>query len=105
MKGLAILGGLVLFLALIFGLSYAGLAHYQFFAPKFQEAERKVYEETPSFLQGKEQLLTELRLEYQRARTDGEKENIKAMILNEASTVDLNKLRDRGLRRFVEDLR
>ncbi len=109
MKGFAVFGGIVLaillFVGLMFGLSALGLVHYQFFAPKFQAAEREVYEQTPSYVQGKEQSLSELRLEYQRAKTQGEKNNIKAMVINEAATVDLNLLKDRSLRRFVQDLR
>ena len=62
-----------LVVGLMFGLSAVGLVHYQFFAPKFQAVEREVYENTPSYIQGKEQSLSELRLEYQKAKTAGER--------------------------------
>ena len=109
MKVLSIIGGVVLtaalFVGLVFGLQALGLVNYKFFGPQFQAVDREIYEYTPSYVQGKEQTLSELRLEYQRAKTAGEKANIKAMIVNEAATVNLELLKDLSLRSFVRDLR
>jgi hypothetical protein len=106
---LAVVGAIVLLVvsvvALTFGVSALGLVHLSFFGPKYQEAERKIYEETPSYVQGKEQTLAELRLEYRKAKTAGERSNIKSMIINEAATMDLDQLKDSSLRRFVRTLR
>lgn len=96
---------LVLAVGLLFGLSAIGLVHMQVFGPRFQAVEREIYEQTPSYVQGKEQALAELRLEYNKAKDAGEKSNIRSMIVNEAATVDLNLLKDRSLSRFVQNLR
>ncbi len=109
MKTLSVVGAVVLALVvavgLTFGLSAVGLAHLEFFGPKYQKAQREIYEQTPSYIQGKEQTLAELRLEYNRAKTAGEKNNVRSMIVNEAATVDLNLLKDKSLVRFIQNLR
>ena len=108
-EGLKFFGFLAIFAAvfvgILFGVSALGLIYFQFFAPKFQAAQRDVYEQTPSYVQGKEQSLAELQFEYQRAKTQGEKNNIRSMIVNEAATIDLDLIKDRNLRRFVFDMR
>lgn len=90
-----IIRGIVLF---IFGLTVLDLMHFKFFAPKKDK-------QNPSYIQGKEQSLSKLRFEYQKAKTQVEKDNIQTMIINEAATVNLNLLKDKSLNRFILSLR
>ena len=88
----AAVGAVTIVLALIVGGTYGYLALYKDAGPRFQEVERSVYEQTPSYVQGKTTMLTRLRLEYKRATSEAQKVSLKEMILSEASTVDTQKL-------------
>lgn len=63
----AVVGGIILVVALIVGATYGDLALYSDAAPRFKVAERQVFENTPSYVQDKSQLLTRLRLDYEKA--------------------------------------
>ena len=79
------------------------LAIYRFWAPKQANAEREVFEQTQSYVQGKVEYLNQLRLDYEFA--DGpQKEALRRTILTEASTVDNSKL-PLDLRSFVSGLK
>jgi len=51
----------------LFMLNAVGFTSYSVWAPKFEEARRKTFEESPSFVHGKRQYLTRLYGEWQRA--------------------------------------
>lgn len=74
----------------------------KFFKPRRAEIEREVYENTPSYVQGKVQQLTKLRFSYETADGD-HRQSLKEMILIEASTVD-NTLLPPTLRSFLLSL-
>ncbi len=87
--------GLVLFMAITFGVGFlatgGSLLTYKFWAPKQANAERQVFENTQSYVQGKTEYLTRLRFQYGSAE-GAQKIALKQLILDEASTVDNNKL-------------
>jgi len=96
-----------LILLAIYGLGFlttgGDLAIYRFWAPKRANAERVVFENTQSYVQGKIEFLTELRLDYESA--DGrQKEALRRTILTESSTIDNSKL-PYDLQSFISGLR
>lgn len=67
------------------------LAMYRFWAPKQENAKRVVFENTQSYIQGKQEYISRLR--YQFLMADGaQKEALRMLILSEAATVDTTKL-------------
>jgi hypothetical protein len=86
---------LIVVVALFYGLGFLAtggdLAIYRFWAPKRANAERVVFQNTQSFVQGKTEYLSRLRFEYQSADAD-RKAALRTLILSEASDVDNTKL-------------
>lgn len=78
--------------AVLFWLQFAWLVNYKFFAPKYEDARRDVFENTQSYIQGKRQELNKYRLEYMRAKDPLDKEAIKMMILHSMANIDKDKL-------------
>lgn len=96
MKTLGIvLGGFVLLFSLILGVDQFGFAlglwDVTFWGVKTQNAQRQVFVETQSYVQGKIQNIGQECFAYHKA--DGaQKEALAGEIRNEASTIDLSKL-------------
>lgn len=102
-----IIAVIVLLMAIMYGVGFLAtggdLAIYQFWAPKRANAERKVFENTQSYVQGKTEYISRLRYQYQNA--DGaQKESLRQLILSEASTVDNDKL-PLDLQGFIQNLK
>jgi hypothetical protein len=98
-------------LVVIYGLGFLAtggdLAIYRFWAPKQANAQRVVFENTQSYVQGKVEYLTRLRFQYQQALIDKEDTRaagLRTLILDEASTVDNDKLPP-DLRAFISRLK
>jgi len=89
---LAIIGLIILSGLAIFGLQMAGLVNYSFFAPKYENVRREVFENTQSYVEGKRQEVVKYKLEYELAETDKEKMAIKYTILQTTANLDLNLL-------------
>ena len=106
-KFLETTGGIVVAIAavvgIVLGAAYGGFWLYKEFAPKYAEVEREVFENSPSFVQGKVSHLNKLRREYQEG-DEGTKSNLREIILTEVDSVDLEKL-PAELRRFIEGLK
>lgn len=68
------------------------------------DANRQVYEQSSSYVLGKTQELTRMRHEYSTAKTDQDKEAMRQLIIDTASTVDNSKL-PTELRSFVESVK
>ena len=100
---IAVLGvGLVVWLGL--NLIIAGnLFTFKFWAPEFRDAQREVFEQSQSYVQGKETYLARLRLQYETAEEGPQRESLRRMILTEASTVDGEDLSE-GLQEFLAEL-
>ena len=80
------------------------LAIYRFWAPKRANAERAVFVETQSYVQGKIATLSLARLQYQMAEPGGaEREALRTYILSEAALIEEAKL-PADLRAFVHSL-
>jgi hypothetical protein len=98
--GIALLIGIMVLGALLTGYDFA---MFKFWAPKYENAKREVFENTQGYVQGKVSYLTTLRFQYGSASGD-QKEALRNLILSEASTVDNDKLPG-DLRGFVEGLK
>ncbi len=90
---------LVVLLVVLTAINFIGtggdLALYKFWAPKYANAQRQVFENTQSYVQGKVEYLMRLRFQYQQAKEDKEDTRaagLRTLILDEASTVDNDKL-------------
>lgn len=70
-----------------FTIGLISLGYYSFFAPKYQAVERKVFEESPSFVQGKILNLTRLEMQYKAEKDPDSRAAIAALIKLEASTL------------------
>lgn len=81
----------------------AGTAIYKDVAPRQVEAEREVYVNTPSYINGKNEILMKYISEYKQAVSTQDKNAIRDQILNEASTVDIDKLNPQ-VREFIKTL-
>lgn len=98
-------GFLFLTVLYVFGFLATGgdLAIYKFWAPKQQDAQRQVFQNTQGYIQGKTDYINRLRLDYETA-TGPQKELLRRTILSEASTVDNAKL-PMDLQTFIESLK
>ena len=76
---------------------------YKVFAPKQEAVRRQVFEQTPSYTQGKNTYIGRLRAQYESAEGP-QKESIRRLILEEAGTIDENNLTSSN-RAFVNSLR
>lgn len=81
---------------LFFGLTWIGIEWHGFFGAKRAAVERKIFEETPSFVQGKISMLTKLRFEWLRKKDDPEAQRgIESMVRNEFAYFKPEHLKDR----------
>lgn len=99
----------VLILIGLYGLGFLAtggdLAIYRFWAPRQANAEREVFVNTNSFIQGKISHLTQLELAYNLADPrDAQRAALRTAILLEAAQVDTAKLPS-GLRAFIYQLK
>jgi hypothetical protein len=78
---------------------------YQFFAPKYENVRREVFENTQSYVESKRQDLVKYRLEYMRAKTDEEKAALKFTIVQEFANFDETKLPSPELRDFLRQMK
>jgi len=79
------------------------LAIYKFWAPKIEDARREVFEETQSFVHGKNTYIARLQLQYESAEGE-QKEAIRRLVLEEASTISDENLTPSN-RAFIRRLR
>jgi hypothetical protein len=70
----------------------ADFAAFRFWAPKYENAKRVVFENTQSYVQGKAEYIGRLRYQYANADPGPQKEALRTLILSEAATVDVSKL-------------
>ena len=91
-KGIfTVVGAVVLFFALIFGLNLFGLANYSFFAPKYRAVENQVFKQSEQYNDGMIRDLENLQMEYIKA-DDNQKAALKSIILHRFSVYDQNRL-------------
>jgi hypothetical protein len=93
------------FLGLIWILLGNGFFMYKVFAPKYADAQRNVFENSQSYVQGKADYLLSLQHDYEDATVGTpHRAGIRRMILEQAATVDNSKLPS-DLRSFIGDLK
>lgn len=100
MRKLKIVGIAAVILTIPVLLTFYNLGMISFFKPKFQNVERKVFENTKSYLHGVQQDLGKYYLEYQDANED-EKQAIKTTIQMRFAEVNAEKLQSPQLRSFL----
>lgn len=88
----ALLAALVGVCALVFGLNLFGLAQFQFFAPKMESVRRDTMLQSRAYSEANTRELYRLKREYQGAKTDDERDTIKAFALHEADAMDKTRL-------------
>jgi hypothetical protein len=88
---LSTIGGIVAILIIASGLQYWGLMNFKFFAPKYENAHRQVFEQTQSYVEGKRQDLTNYYDEWRKSDKDG-KETIREVLLEDFANFDTSKL-------------
>lgn len=96
--------GLIAIYALGFAATGGDLIIYRFWAPKQANAQREVFVNTNSYIQGKTDYLSRLRLEYTTSKDPDQKAALKTLILSEAVNVDNSKL-PMDLQGFIQSLK
>lgn len=75
--------GLIVLAALVVASAWGSLQLYKWLGPQREEVKREVFENTPSYIRGKEQRLTDLCLEYETA-DENHKSALRNVILLES---------------------
>jgi hypothetical protein len=104
----AVIGIFVGFLAVLIGLNFffgwVNVGYTKTVGKAQQNAERTVFEETQSYVEGKRQFLNKEREEYRREKDPQAKEAIRQSILHEMANFDLDKLSNDDYA-FVKELK
>jgi len=80
-----IIGTITLLITLVFITNIAGLTNYKFFAPKYENARREVFENTKSYRDGTKRDFDNLYVAYQTAKETEEKTAILSVIRERVS--------------------
>lgn len=91
----------VLIIPVLLGLYQLGM--FSFFAPKFRDAERKVFKQTRSYNEGKIQQLAKYKFEYEKGDTQT-KQIIKSTIVHMYADFNCNEM-PYGLKTFLTEMR
>lgn len=93
---LAFIFGTIIAIAVVigigFGINYLNLLSYSFFAPKYEDARRNVFENTQSFVDWKNQEIDKYYMEFSRSDSDKEKKAISSVLIHSLAWVDEEKL-------------
>lgn len=89
-----VIGTIVALVLLVFVMEYAGLANFAFFAPRYQNAERKVFENSQSYVEGKRQDLSCYRLQYMRDTTAVDRAAIRSVVNEQFANFNEEYLKD-----------
>jgi len=95
--------GIVLFVLVVFGLSYGGYESYKFFAPKYRAVDNQVFKQSEQYNDGMIRDLENLQLEYVNADKE-HKDAVRAIVLHRFSVYPEDKMPP-NLRNFYNDLR
>ena len=104
MKGFLGTIGAGLAIWLLLNLLVAGnLFHFRFWAPQYRDAQREVFQQSQSYVQGKITHITRLQIQYESAEEGPTKEAYRNQIRSEAATVDLDDLPEH-LQEFIAEI-
>jgi hypothetical protein len=95
--------GIIILLAIIFGLNLFGFAQYSFFAPRMEAVRRDTMLQSRAYGEANTRELYRLKREYQGAKTDEERETVRAFALHEGDAMDKTRLPD-DLKAFLISL-
>lgn len=87
----SIIGGIIILLTLIWTFQGNDFFMYKFFAPKYEEVRREVFENTPSYKWGMIQELQNMQFKYEQAIPE-QKGALKAIILQRANQYGIDRL-------------
>lgn len=105
MKTIAgVIGSILLGLVVFFGMETAGYVNYTFWAPKYADAERNVFEHTHSYTKGMIQELQSMEFDYEKTTDPAAKAALGAIILHRTADFPEDELPS-DLARFVRSLR
>lgn len=103
---LIVVGTLLALLGLMWAVQGNDFFIYRFFAPRYEETRREVFENTRSFNQGMVQELQNMRFAYVKERDPKAKAALASIILHRASGYNLNNpIVPDDLRSFIESLK
>ncbi len=110
MKPSTVVGIVIGFFVLIFGLTWIGEGNdfflYKVFAPKRAAVERQVWEQSPNYIKTMVQELENMQVQYVQTKDPEAKATLAGVILHRASGFDLNNPDvSTDLRAFIEQLK
>lgn len=100
----AIIGGIIALILLGWLLQANDYVNFAFWAPKYENARRKTFENTQSYVQGKIQDLSNYKLQYSQAKDNDSKQAIQSVIRSQFANFDINQCPDE-LKPFLQEMR
>lgn len=94
-------GGFIALVAVVFIVGFAGLGYKMIFAPRHADVDRKVFEQTQSYVHGKIQDLSKYYNEHRQADDPIAKEAIKQLVIQQFAQFDSAKVIEMTLRNFL----
>lgn len=108
-NGVKVLIGIFVVFGVIIGLTFAtgsfDVLYTKTIGKQKQDAKREVFEETQSYVHGKNQELYKLYLEYQKAPDPMEKAMLQEIIRGKFAEFDSDKIEEEFLRNFLIDMK
>jgi hypothetical protein len=84
--------------------TFGYIKFYSEAAPRYQAAQRQVFRQSQSYVDGKIQMLNKVRGEYETTTDESSRAALRQVIIREASTVDMNLL-PLDLQVFVQNIK
>jgi hypothetical protein len=88
---MSILGGIILFLGIIWGIQGNDFFMYKMFAPKYEQVRYDTWKQSQSYNQGMAQEIQNMQLQYNQA-DEQHKEGLRSIILHRVADYDISKL-------------
>jgi len=99
-----VLLGTIVFLAFGFGMGMFNFQSYKFFAPKYENVRREVFENTQSYVEGKRQEALKYYKEYNSTTDEQEKKALEMVIVQSFANFDTTLLEPK-LENFITELK
>ena len=96
---------IILAIAVAFTIELGGLEWSMFFKPKYQNVERKTFEQSQSYVMGMTTTLAKRFDEYNKATSPSDREAIQNMVKMEFADFDIETVRSAALRNFLVNSR
>jgi hypothetical protein len=98
-----VVGSVIMFIALIFGISFLGFKSYEYFAPKYRAVDNQVFKESEQYNDGMIRDLENLQMEYIKASAE-QKDALRAITLHRFSVYPEDRMPP-NLRNFYNSLK